>query len=318
MPDLRAVGDSTAVEVSSLVKRYGGQRDGIVAVGGLSFTADRAAITALLGPNGAGKTTTIECCEGYRRPDSGRVQVLDLDPVRDGAALRPRVGVMLQEGAGLYPAARPREMLRHLARLHAHPLDVDALIERLGLGVTLRTPIRRLSGGQRQRVALAAALVGRPELVFLDEPTAGLDPQARRATWELMEQLRADGVSIILTSHQMDEVERLADHVVIVDQGRLVADGSPSSLTSDGAEGIVQFDAQPGLDVASLAAALPGPANVTEVSGGRYLVDGQVTPDLLAALTSWCAERGVLAQGLQVGRRTLEDVFLELTGKQLR
>jgi ABC-2 type transport system ATP-binding protein len=318
MPDLRAVGGSTAVEVSSLVKRYGGQRDGIVAVGGLTFAADRAAITALLGPNGAGKTTTIECCEGYRRPDGGLVRVLGLDPLHDGAALRPRIGVMLQEGAGLYPAARPRELLRHLARLHAHPLDVDALIERLGLGGTLRTPIRRLSGGQRQRVALAAALVGRPELVFLDEPTAGLDPQARRATWELMEQLRADGVSIILTTHLMDEVERLADHVVIVDQGRLVAEGSPSALTSDGAEGVVQFEAQPGLDVASLAAALPGPAKVTEVSGGRYLVDGQVTPDLLAALTSWCAERGVLAQGLQVGRRTLEDVFLELTGKQLR
>ena len=225
---------------------------------------------------------------------------------------------MLQEGAGLYPAARPRELLRHLARLHAHPLAVDGLIERLGLGGTLRTPIRRLSGGQRQRVALAAALVGRPELVFLDEPTAGLDPQARRATWELMEQLRADGVSIILTTHLMDEVERLADHVVIVDQGRLVAEGSPSSLTSDGADGVVQFDAPPGLDVTSLAAALPGPARVTEVSGGRYLVDGRVTPDLLAALTSWCAERGILAQGLQVGRRTLEDVFLELTGKQLR
>jgi ABC-2 type transport system ATP-binding protein len=318
MPDLRAVGGSTAVEVSSLVKRYGGQRDGIVAVGGLTFAADRAAITALLGPNGAGKTTTIECCEGYRRPDGGLVRVLGLDPLHDGAALRPRIGVMLQEGAGLYPAARPRELLRHLARLHAHPLDVDALIERLGLGGTLRTPIRRLSGGQRQRVALAAALVGRPELVFLDEPTAGLDPQARRATWELMEQLRADGVSIILTTHLMDEVERLADHVVIVDQGRLVAEGSPSALTSDGAEGVVQFEAQPGLDVASLAAALPGPAKVTEVSGGRYLVDGQVTPDLLAALTSWCAARGVLAQGLQVGRRTLEDVFLELTGKQLR
>ena len=126
-----------------------------------------------------------------------------------------------------------------------------------------------LSGGQRQRVALAAALVGRPELVFLDEPTAGLDPQARRATWELMEQLRADGVSIILTTHLMDEVERLADHVVIVDQGRLVAEGSPSALTSEGAEGIVQFEAQPGLDVASLAAALPGPAKVTEVSSKK-------------------------------------------------
>lgn len=285
---------------------------------GLSFTAARSAITALLGPNGAGKTTTVECCEGYRRPDGGNVRVLGLEPLRDGVALRPRVGVMLQEGVGLYPAARPGELLRHLARLYAHPLDVALLIERLGLGGALRTPIRRLSGGQRQRVALAAALVGRPELVFLDEPTAGLDPQARRATWELMEQLRSDGVSIILTTHLMDEVERLADHVVIVDQGRLVAEGSPSSLTADGAEGVVQFDGPSGLDVSSLAAALPGSARITEVSGGRYLVDGSVTPELLAALTSWCAARGVLAQGLQVGRRTLEDVFLELTGKELR
>jgi ABC-2 type transport system ATP-binding protein len=225
---------------------------------------------------------------------------------------------MLQEGAGLYPAARPGELLRHLARLHAHPLDVGMLIERLGLGSALRTPIRRLSGGQRQRVALAAALVGRPELVFLDEPTAGLDPQARRATWKLMEQLRTDGVTIMLTTHLMDEVERLADHVVIVDQGRLVAEGSPSSLTAAGAEGVVQFDGPPGLDVISLAASLPGSARVTEVGGGRYLVDGEVTPELLAALTSWCATHGVLAQGLQVGRRTLEDVFLELTGKELR
>ncbi len=312
------MGRSTAVEVSSLVKRYGGAHDGIVAVDGLSFTADRAAITALLGPNGAGKTTTVECCAGFRRPDAGRVRVLGLDPWHDGAALRPRIGVMLQEGAGLHPAARPGELLSHLARLHAHPLDVAMLIERLGLGGTLRTPIRRLSGGQRQRVALAAALVGRPELVFLDEPTAGLDPQARRATWELMEQLRDDGVTIILTTHLMDDVERLADQVVIVDQGRLVAEGSPTSLTAGNTEGVVQFDGPSGLDVSSLAAALPGSVRVTEVSSGRYLVDGTVTPELLAALTAWCAEHGVLAQGLQVGRRTLEDVFLELTGKELR
>jgi ABC-2 type transport system ATP-binding protein len=312
------VGFSAAVEVSSLVKRYGGRNGGVVAVAGLSFCAAPASITALLGPNGAGKTTTVECCEGYRRPDGGSVRVLGLDPARDGTTLRPRVGVMLQEGAGLYPSARPGELLRHLARLHAHPLDVDALVDRLGLDGTMRTPIRRLSGGQRQRVALAAALIGRPELVFLDEPTAGLDPQARRATWELMEQLRTDGVTIILTTHLMDEVERLADHVVIVDQGRLVAEGSPASLTADGAEGVVQFDGPPGLDVASLAQAVPGSIRVTEVSNGRYLLDGRVTPELLAALTSWCAARGVLAQGLQVGRRTLEDVFLELTGKELR
>jgi ABC-2 type transport system ATP-binding protein len=308
------VGSAAAVEVASLVKRY----EGTVAVDDLSFSVTGATITALLGPNGAGKTTTIECCEGFRRPDSGHVRVLGRDPQRDGAALRPRIGVMLQEGSGMYPAARPRELLAHLARLHTDPLDVEALVDRLGLADTERTSVRRLSGGQRQRLALAAALVGRPELVFLDEPTAGLDPQARRTTWELIEQLREEGVTVVLTTHLMDEVERLADHVVIVDDGRLVAEGSPSDLTSDGAEGMVQFDGPPGLDVQSLAEALPEPARVTEVSSGSYLVDGPVTPDLLAALTAWCASRGVLAQGLRVSRRTLEDVFLELTGRELR
>lgn len=308
------MGSAAAVEVTSLVKRYGR----VVAVDDLSFSVDRATITALLGPNGAGKTTTVECCEGFRRPDVGTVRVLGLDPMRDGRALRPRVGVMLQEGSGLYPAARPGELLSHLARLHTQPLDVAALVERLGLGSAARTPVRRLSGGQRQRLALAAALVGRPELVFLDEPTAGLDPQARRTTWALLEQLRDDGVTVVLTTHLMDEVELLADHVVIVDHGRLVAEGSPAALTSEGAEGIVQFDGPPGLDVDSLARALPEATRVTEVGHGRYLVDGPVTPELLATLTSWCATHGVLAQGLQVGRRTLEDVFLELTGRELR
>jgi ABC-2 type transport system ATP-binding protein len=308
------VSSPAAIEVTSLTKRYARN----VAVDELSFTVTHGTITALLGPNGAGKTTTVECCEGYRRPDGGQVRVLGLDPNSDGRRLRPRVGVMLQEGAGLYPSARPRELLAHLARLHAQPLDVDVLIERLGLGPASRTSVRRLSGGQRQRLALAAALVGRPELVFLDEPTAGLDPQARRATWELMEQLRADGVTVVLTTHLMDEVEQLADHVVIIDHGRLVTRGAPGELTSEGAQGIVRFDGPPGLDVRSLAAALPTPMRVTEVSSGRYLVEGTVAPDVLAALTAWCAAEDVLADGLQVGRRTLEDVFLELTGRELR
>ena len=161
-------------------------------------------MTALLGPNGAGKTTTVEICEGYRRADAGSVRVLGLDPARDGRRLRPRVGVMLQSG-GVYPSVRAGEMLRHVAALHADPLDPADLVERLGLGAVSRTPYRRLSGGQQQRVALALAVVGRPELVFLDEPTAGLDPQARRATWELVGDLRRDGVSVVLTTHYMDE-----------------------------------------------------------------------------------------------------------------
>jgi ABC-2 type transport system ATP-binding protein len=308
------VSSSPAVEIRGLVKRYGN----VPAVDDLSLSVATGTITAILGPNGAGKTTTVECCEGYRRPDGGEVRVLGLDPRRDSRALRPRVGVMLQEGAGLYQSARPREVLRHLAALHAQPLDLDVLIERLGLESTQRTSIRRLSGGQRQRLALAAAIIGRPELAFLDEPTAGLDPQARRATWELMEQLRSDGVTIVLTTHLMDEVEQLADHVAIIDAGRLVTEGSPSALTSNGSEGIVRFDGPPGLDVASLTAALPAAARVTEVSAGRYLVEAHVTPGLLADLTAWCASHDVLAEGLQVGRRTLEDVFLELTGRELR
>src|SRR3954467_593827 len=161
------------VQVHALGKRYGTK----TAVDGLDLVT-RAGVTAVLGPNSAGKTTTVETCEGYRRADSGTVRVLGLDPVRQARELHPRIGVMLQSG-GVYSGARADEMLRHVAKLHAHPLDVDALVERLGLGGCGRTTYRRLSGGQQQRLALAMAVVGRPELVFLDEPTAGLDPQAR-------------------------------------------------------------------------------------------------------------------------------------------
>jgi ABC-2 type transport system ATP-binding protein len=302
-----------AVEVVDLVQRYGDT----VAVDGLSAVFATGQVTAVLGPNGAGKTTTIETCEGYRRPDSGRVRVLGLDPWRDGRALRPRVGVMLQAG-GVYPGVKAAEMLRHVASLHAHPLDVPALVERLGLGSAGGTPYRRLSGGQQQRLSLAMAVVGRPEVVFLDEPTAGLDPQARRATWALVEDLRRDGVTVVLTTHFMDEAERLADQVVVVDHGRVVAVGSPRELMAAGAHGTLSFRAAAGLDVVGLAAALPGAGRVDEVSPGRYVVQGQVDARLLADLTAWCAARDVMPEGLSVGRRSLEDVFLELTGSELR
>lgn len=218
-----------AVVVDDLVMTYGEKR----AVDHLSLAVDRRTITAVLGPNGAGKTTTLETCEGYRRPSGGSVRVLGLDPRADRRALLPRIGVMLQEG-GAWSGVRALEMLRHVAKLHAHPLDVDTLAERLGLGECGRTPYRRLSGGQKQRLALATAIVGRPELVFVDEPTAGMDPQARRTTWALLEELRADGVTVVLTTHHMEEAERLADQVHIIDRGRLISSGTPADLTEQG------------------------------------------------------------------------------------
>jgi ABC-2 type transport system ATP-binding protein len=304
---------ATAVEVVDLVKRYGDK----TAVDGLCLTVGRGSITAVLGPNGAGKTTTLETCEGYRRPDAGSVRVLGLDPWADAAALRPRVGVMLQSG-GVYPGVRAIEVLRHVASLHAHPVPVNALVERLGLGASGRTPYRRLSGGQQQRLSLAMAVVGRPEIVFLDEPTAGLDPQARRATWELVGDLKADGVTVVLTTHYMDEAEKLADSVAVVDHGRVIAVGSPRELTARGASGTIRFTAAPGLDIVSLAAELPEGTQVRETVPGHYLVTGALDPRLLASVTAWCAERQVMPEDLAVDRRTLEDVFIELTGHELR
>jgi ABC-2 type transport system ATP-binding protein len=218
-----------AVQIDGLVMRYADT----TAVDDLSLVVDRHTITAVLGPNGAGKTTALETCEGYRRPQAGRVRVLGLDPHQDRRTLLPRIGVMLQQG-GAWGAARAEEMLRHLARLHAHPLEVGLLVERLGLADCGRTPYRRLSGGQQQRLGLAMAVIGRPELVFVDEPTAGMDPHGRRATWELLRDLRQDGVTIVLTTHHLDEAERLADQVHILDRGRLVASGSPAQLTEGG------------------------------------------------------------------------------------
>jgi len=307
------VNTAPAVEIEGLVKRY---RDAEALVG-LSLRARRGEVTAILGPNGAGKTTTIEICEGYRKGDSGTVRVLGFDPVSDARELRARVGVMLQSG-GVPTTARAGEYLQVLASFYAHPLDPAALLATLGLTAAARTPYKHLSGGQQQRLGLASAIVGRPELVFLDEPTAGLDPQARHATWELIEGLRAAGASVILATHYMEEAERLADQVVIVDHGRVVASGPPAELT--GSAGQLRFRAEPGLDLGGLIAALPADALAKESPAGHYLVEvtGRVDPQLIALVTSWCAEHGVLATQLQIESRTLEDLFLELTGRGLR
>ena len=300
-----------ALEVDGLVKRYGA----LTAVDGLSLRAEAGTVLALLGPNGAGKTSTIEVCEGFRSPDGGSVRVLGLPP--HDPSLRARVGVMPQSG-GTYPGLRAGEVLRLFASYSRHPLDPADLLARLGLTGVERTQVRRLSGGQAQRLSLAMAVVGRPELVFLDEPTAGLDPQARLATWELVEGLRRDGVTVVLTTHLMDEAERLADAVVVVDAGRVVASGSVPELTRTGATGQLRWRSRPGLDLDQLLLALPEGTTAKEQPAGHYLVEATVDPQLLAAVTAWCAGNGVLAEDLRLERRTLEDVFLELTGRGLR
>jgi ABC-2 type transport system ATP-binding protein len=302
-----------AVAVRGLVKRYGRT----TAVDGLDLDLPVGSVLALLGPNGAGKTTTVEICEGFLRADGGEVRVLGVDPARAPDALRARIGVMPQ-GGGAYPGVHAAEMLRLVATCSAHPLDVGWLASVLGLDSCARTPYKRLSGGQQQRLALACAVVGRPELVFLDEPTAGMDPQGRRLVWDLIAALRRDGVAVLLTTHLMEEAEALADHVVIVDNGRAVAQGSPAALTAANGQQELRFRARPGMDVADLAASLPAGYGAAETVAGRYVVQGRINPAVLSTITTWCAGQGALADDVQVARRSLEDVFLELTGRELR
>lgn len=299
--------------LDGVVKSFGD----VTAVDGLSLSLDRGQVLALLGPNGAGKTTTVEMCEGFTAPDRGTVRVFGLDPVADSGQVRARIGVMLQ-GGGAYPGSKAGEMLRLVASYSADPLDPDWLLRTLGLTDAARTPYRRLSGGQQQRLALACALVSRPELVFLDEPTAGLDAQARLMVWELIDALRRDGVAVLLTTHLMDEAEALADRLVIVDHGRIVAEGTPSELTRHGADGHLRFTAPERLDLGGLHAALPAGYTPREVSPGSYVVEGTIEPATLVAVTTWCAEMDVLATELQVDQRRLEDVFLDLTGREVR
>ena len=294
-------------------KRYGS----CVAVADLDLDVERAQVLALLGPNGAGKTTTVEMCEGFTRPDGGTIEVLGLDPITDNARLRERIGVMLQGGGG-YPAAQAAEMLNLVAAYSADPLDPAWLLDTLGLTDAARTTYRRLSGGQQQRLALACAIVGRPELVFLDEPTAGMDAHARVVVWELIDALRRDGVTVVLTTHQLKEAEELADQIVLIDRGSQVAAGTPAELMSAGAEGQLRFTAPRRLDLSLLLAALPEGYRASETAPGEYLVEGVVDPQVLATVTAWCARLNILATDLRVDQRSLEDVFLDLTGKELR
>ncbi len=295
-----------SIEVEGLSVRYGE----VVAVDGIDLVAEAGSVLALLGPNGAGKTSTVEALEGYRPRSAGMVRVLGLDPARDHAALTRRVGVMLQRG-GVYPGMGPAEALGLFASYYRHPLDPATLLGRLGLARVARTPWRRLSGGEQQRLSLGLALVGRPEVVFLDEPTAGVDPEGRQVIRSVVAGLRDEGVCVVLTTHQLEEVERLADRVVIVDRGRVVADATPAELVTATAGHSIRFGAPPGIDTAGLGAALG--AGAVEAEPGEYEVATAPTPAAIAALTAWLAERDLPLADLRAGRERLEDVFLRLT-----
>ena len=303
----------TPVRLRGVSKRFGTT----TAVDGLDLEVHEAEVLALLGPNGAGKTTTVEMCEGFLKPDSGTIEILGLDPFADNKRLRERIGVMLQGGGG-YPAARAGEMLNLVAAYSANPLEPAWLMDTLGLTDAAKTTYRRLSGGQQQRLALACAVVGRPELVFLDEPTAGMDAHARIVVWDLIDGLRRDGVTVVLTTHQLTEAEQLADHLVIIDHGVAVAKGTPAELKGRGAENQLRFSAPPKLDLSLLISALPETYQATEISPGEYLVEGAIDPQVLATVTAWCARLDVLATDMRVEQRSLEDVFLDITGRELR
>jgi ABC-2 type transport system ATP-binding protein len=276
----------------------------------LSFSAHRGEIVALLGPNGAGKTTTVETLEGYRRADSGRLSVLDLDPTGDHAALTPRIGVMLQAG-GVYPGIRAGEAMRLFASYYDDPVDPMGLLDRVGLTPRAKATWRQLSGGEQQRLSLALALVGRPKVAFLDEPTAGVDVGGRRIVRDVIRELRDNGACVLVTTHELDEAARLADRILIVDRGRLVASGTPAELMGIGAGEEIRFGAPPGIDTGSLAERLG--AAVEESSPGEYRIAAAPTPVNVAAVTAWLAERDLPLADLRAGRQSLEDVFLRLT-----
>jgi len=277
-----------AVTVRDLRKSYGDHE----ALRGIDFTIEAGEVFGLLGPNGAGKTTTVEILEGYRRPDGGKVEVLGVDPQKSGPAWRERIGVMLQSSS-LYPALTVRESLRVFGGYYAAPRDADEVIGIVGLVEKSDARVRTLSGGQKRRLDLGLALVGDPELVFLDEPTTGFDPGARRTAWDTIRELRALGKTILLTTHYLDEAEQLADRVAVLRDGVIIREGSPAELTG----GIVETE-------------------IRYLRGEEEVVERMVDPTRrLHELTAEAIARGEELAGLEVRRPTLEDIYLELTGE---
>jgi len=297
------------IEVTGLTKRYGGQ----AVVDGISFHVERGEIFGILGPNGAGKTTAVECMEGLRRRDAGQVQILGLDPMADGHRLHQRIGVQLQE-TQLQDKLKVREALELYASFYPNPADWRELLDRWGLAGKSDARFGKLSGGQKQRLFIALALVGNPEVVFLDELTAGLDPGARRATWDLIAQVRDSGVTVVLVSHFMDEVEELCDRVAILERGRIAALDTPAGLVdSAGGEYRMRFRPMAPLDEQSLTI-LPG---VTAIGrhGAHVTVTG--SGDFASAVTAELARRQVIAADLRIEGRSLDSAYVALTGRTM-
>jgi len=296
------------IEVSGLRKAYGDR----VVVDGVDFAVEEGEIFGILGPNGAGKTTTVECVGGLRVPDAGTVRVAGLDPTADRDRLTRLLGVQLQESE-LQAKLTVREALELYSAFHHEPADWRRLAARLGLGDRLDTRFAKLSGGQKQRLFIALALVGDPRVVILDELTTGLDPRARRDTWQLIEEVRDAGVTVLLVTHFMEEAQRLCDRIAVIDKGRVVALDTPAGLIDRAASStVISFTPSRPLDGSELAK-LPGVASVREVDG-RIVIDG--TDEVVSAVLSLLAGHGVAASRLRVVDATLDDAFLDLTAQE--
>jgi ABC-2 type transport system ATP-binding protein len=297
------------IEVDELTKRY----EGKTVVDQVSFAVDEGEIFAILGPNGAGKTTTVESIAGLRTPDSGRTTVFGFDPQTDRDEVRSRLGVQLQESR-FQERVKVREVVETFAALYPESLEVMTLLDRLGLGDKSETQYRRLSGGQQQRVSIAVALVGRPRAVILDELTTGLDPQARRETWGLVEELRDSGVTILLVTHFMEEAERLADRLALIDEGRLVALNTPRDLIdSAGLEQRIRFTTPELVEDAWLTG-LPEVTSVAHLNGEIILTGNE---KLLFSVVSLLDRHEIVPTRFQVEQTTLDDAFVALTGRRL-
>lgn len=308
-----ASSNSPVLSLTNLVKSFGEKQ----AVAGITLSVYQGEVFALLGPNGAGKSTTIQMCEGFIKPSSGSVTILGMNPATEGDAVRRQIGIMLQSG-GSYSGIRVSEMLDLAASYSENPLDPEWLLDVLGLQGVRKTTYRRLSGGQQQRLSLALAIIGRPRMVFLDEPTAGLDAQSRLVVWDLISSLKRDGVTVILTTHLMDEAQALADRVAIIDRGKIITSGTTQELltSAPGQQTAVMTTAAP-LEISKIIVAIPNLA-ISELRPLRYRVASADLAGALSKLARVARQKNVLITSWTTDTQNLEDIFLSITGNELR